>query len=160
MSQILRFFERWVFFKTRFKERKSFSDQTVSIKFSWRVSRVNNNPETVGVVMGERQIFLQPFVNGERNPKRIELSNMLKTSNSSQTPVVIENILPKFLKITNKGNADPISKLMAGDRDNGSFCPFFRRLFLPDGFFLFVRQFFIFIFLLFFQLLLETYRSV
>ncbi|EEB17348.1 conserved hypothetical protein [Pediculus humanus corporis] len=100
---------------------KSFSDQTVSIKFSWRVSRVNNNPETVGVVMGERQIFLQPFVNGERNPKRIELSNMLKTSNSSQTPVVIENILPKFLKITNKGNADPISKLMAGDRDNATF---------------------------------------
>ncbi|KAK6619398.1 hypothetical protein RUM44_003780, partial [Polyplax serrata] len=97
------------------------SNQTVSVKFGWRVSRVSNNPEMVGVVMGENQVFLPPFTNGERNPKRIELADMLKGANSSK-PIVIENILPKFLKITNKGNADAISKLMTGDKENGKGC--------------------------------------
>lgn len=80
---------------------------------------MSNNPEMVGVAMSERQVTLPPFVNGERNPKRLEMAEMLKGSNITQNPIVIENILPKFLKIANKGSADPISKLMVGDKDNG-----------------------------------------
>ncbi|KAK6623257.1 hypothetical protein RUM43_009109 [Polyplax serrata] len=102
------------------KECLSYINQTVSVKFGWRVSRVSNNPEMVEVVMGENQVFLPPFTNGERNPKRIELADMLKGANSSK-PIVIENILPKFLKITNKGNADAISKLMTGDKENATY---------------------------------------
>lgn len=79
---------------------------------------MSNNPEMVGDVTGEHQIYMQPFINGKRNPKRIELANMLRGENASQRPVVIENILPKFIKITNKGRADAISKLMYGDEDN------------------------------------------
>lgn len=75
----------------------------------------------VGVVNGERQITMPPFINGKRNPKRIEIANMLKGENSSQTAVVIENILPKFLKIANKGSADAISKLMVGNKDEATY---------------------------------------
>ncbi|KAK6619393.1 hypothetical protein RUM44_003775 [Polyplax serrata] len=49
------------------------ADQTVSVKFGWRVSRVSNNPEMVGVVVGEIQVFLPPFTNGYRTPNSISL---------------------------------------------------------------------------------------
>ncbi|KAK6619394.1 hypothetical protein RUM44_003776 [Polyplax serrata] len=50
-----------------------FPDQTVSVKFGWRVSRVSNNPEMVRVVVGEIQVFLPPFTNGYRTPNSISL---------------------------------------------------------------------------------------
>lgn len=97
------------------------SDQTLSVKFSWKLSRLSNNPEMVGTVHKDRSVALPPFEGGVRSSKREQLAAMLR-SNMSLSPVVIPNIFPKFLKITNKGDADPISKFMEGSKDN---CKFF-----------------------------------
>lgn len=75
----------------------------------------------VGDVVGEHQVFMPPFINGKRNPKRIEIASMLKGEDTNQTVVVIRNILPKFLKITNKGSADAISRLMVGNKDEATY---------------------------------------
>jgi len=77
----------------------------------------------VGQVHQDRAITLPPFEGGVRNPKREELAAMLQdNSNATHPPITIKNIFPKFIKITNKGGADPISKFMGGPRinDNGN----------------------------------------
>lgn len=74
----------------------------------------------IGTVHKDRSVTLPPFENDVRNPKRVQLAAMLR-ANTTNAPIVIPNIFPKFLKITNKGDADPISKFMEGTKDNGEF---------------------------------------
>ena len=80
------------------------------MRFSWHVSRNNPNPKTTGEAIDKYEYEMPADIDGKPNPQRQNLLNML--INHTQDTAVIPNIFPKFLKITNRGKATPISQLM------------------------------------------------
>lgn len=54
---------------------------------------------------------MPPTDNGQPNIERLKLLEMLN-SNTSVDPVKIGYILPKFLKVTNRGTAKPVPHMM------------------------------------------------
>jgi hypothetical protein len=74
------------------------------------VSRLSPNPKTPGEAGDSRVYELEALVDGKRNPQRQLLINMLL--NGTRDKALIPNIFPKFLKVSNRGTATPITQLM------------------------------------------------
>lgn len=55
-------------------------------------------------------MFLDPMIDGKKNPMRQRLSAML--NGTITDPVQIDNIFPKFLKVTNQRKAALVRQLM------------------------------------------------
>ncbi|XP_059490786.1 piezo-type mechanosensitive ion channel component-like isoform X3 [Neocloeon triangulifer] len=91
------------------------SDEPLLVKFSWMVSRHSDNPSTVPVVTETQTNFLMATLpNGERNPERLTLANMLNDSynGSLLKPLRLQNLFPKFIKVSNRGKATVVTQLM------------------------------------------------
>jgi hypothetical protein len=73
------------------------------------VSRLSTNPNTPGEASDSHVHELKAFVDGKPNPQRQFLLNML---NGTDDKALIPNIFPKFLKVSNRGTATPITQLM------------------------------------------------
>lgn len=69
------------------------------------MSHRTSKPEDSGIISKEIPISIPPDTK-----ERINLLNML--NRKSANPVLFQYILPKFLKVTNKGTAEPIGDLM------------------------------------------------
>jgi hypothetical protein len=82
----------------------------IAIRFSWRVSRLSPNPKTPGEASDSHVYELEAEVDGKPNPQRQNLINMLL--NGTDDTALIPNIFPKFLKVSNRGTATPITQLM------------------------------------------------
>lgn len=80
------------------------------IRFKWTVSRSSPNPKTPGEASDSHVYELEAFVDGKPNPQRQFLTNMLL--NGTHDKALIPNIFPKFLKVSNRGTATPITQLM------------------------------------------------
>lgn len=59
----------------------------------------------------EHEIVLAAEVDGKRNPVREQLLDLLE-SKPNATSVQLNYLMPKFLKVTNRGTAKPITILM------------------------------------------------
>lgn len=80
------------------------------IRFTWHVSRLNPNPKTTGEASSSHVYDLEADVDGKPNPQR---QNLIKMLNGTNVSTLIPNIFPKFLKVSNRGMATPITQLMA-----------------------------------------------
>lgn len=94
------------------------------VKLEYQVSHKSNNKEDSGVIREEVSIVLESEINGQANPDRENLLQMLNSNISN--PVTLKYILPKFLKVTNRGTAKPISVLMDSETGLKQF------LFIPN----------------------------
>ncbi|CAB3377428.1 Hypothetical predicted protein [Cloeon dipterum] len=90
------------------------SDEPLLVKFLWTVSRHSDNPAVVPIVTETQTNFLASTLpNGERNPERLTLANMLNdTFNGTIRPLRLQNLFPKFVKVSNRGKATVVTQLM------------------------------------------------
>jgi hypothetical protein len=86
-----------------------FPAKPIAIRFKWTVSRLSPNPKTPGEASDSHVYELDALVDGKPNPQRQLLVNML---NGARDKAFIPNIFPKFLKVSNRGTATPITQLM------------------------------------------------
>ncbi|XP_012270066.1 piezo-type mechanosensitive ion channel component [Orussus abietinus] len=81
------------------------SDDMVTLHVEWTVSRKTDAKDASGITTTKRDIDLPAYVNGEFNPVRKILADLLTPGNHS-TPddgkIVVENVVPKFLKVTGR----------------------------------------------------------
>jgi hypothetical protein len=70
---------------------------------------LNPNPKTTGEASDYRVYEMEAEVDGKPNPQR---ENLIKMLNGTQVTALIRNIFPKFLKVSNRGMATPITQLM------------------------------------------------
>jgi len=86
-----------------------FPAKLIVIRFQWTVSRSSPNPKAPGEASDFHVYNLEALVDGKSNPQRQLLINML---NGTRDKALIPNIFPKFLKVSNRGTAAPITQLM------------------------------------------------
>ncbi|XP_015835793.1 piezo-type mechanosensitive ion channel component isoform X11 [Tribolium castaneum] len=87
------------------------SNDSLKIRLEYKVSHKTSKPEDSGVIPDNVEIQVPAAINGKPNVMRQNLLQMLK-GNKSASPMILEDILPKFLKVTNRGTAKSISQLM------------------------------------------------
>jgi hypothetical protein len=73
------------------------------------VSRLNPNPKATGEASDNHVYELKAEEDGKPNPQR---ENLIKMLNGTHAMALIPNIFPKFLKVSNRGLATPITQLM------------------------------------------------
>lgn len=90
-----------------------FSDYSITVRMNYKVSHRTSKSEDSGILSNFVQVSIPPFLaNGDRNPAREHLSEMLTTEKNTSLPVLLTEILPKFLKVTNNGVVKPVGNLM------------------------------------------------
>lgn len=83
----------------------------VTVHVEWTVSR-RTDVKDAGITTTVRDIKLLPFVNGEFNPVRQTLVEMLsEDSSATNATIVLQNAFPKFLKVTAR-TIDVVPQLM------------------------------------------------
>ncbi|XP_071441072.1 piezo-type mechanosensitive ion channel component [Hetaerina americana] len=96
------------------------SDKPILVTLTWTISRKPPKKDTSGISTDSHTITMDPFIHYEesggkqvaqRNPMRERLAAML-SGNTSVAPVILPSVLPKFLKVSNKGTVTPVSQLM------------------------------------------------
>ncbi len=74
---------------------------TISIHVEWAVSRKTDIKDASGITVTDHNITLPAYVNGEFNPVRQTLVDMLsKDPGATNATVILQNAFPKFLKVT------------------------------------------------------------
>ncbi|XP_063932118.1 piezo-type mechanosensitive ion channel component isoform X3 [Zophobas morio] len=91
------------------------STDPLKIRLEYKVSHRTSKPEDSGVIPDNVEITIPALVDGKPNVMRQNLLQMLQ-GNKNAPPMVLENILPKFLKVTNRGTAKAVSQLMFVDK--------------------------------------------
>uniref|UniRef100_A0A0P4W477 Uncharacterized protein n=3 Tax=Scylla olivacea TaxID=85551 RepID=A0A0P4W477_SCYOL len=86
------------------------SNHTIKLKLDWTVKRPSNSPDIASECKAKREVNLEAYKGQVRNPVREKLVRILE-GELDQNPVMIPNLFPKFLKITNKGQAIYIPQL-------------------------------------------------
>ncbi|XP_076765205.1 piezo type mechanosensitive ion channel component isoform X3 [Xylocopa sonorina] len=86
---------------------------TVTIHVEWTVSRKTDAKDASGITTKVRDIKLPPFENGEFNPVRRSLADMLSPEESTvhNGTITLESAFPKFLKVTGR-TTDVVPQLM------------------------------------------------
>ncbi|GJQ85619.1 hypothetical protein Trydic_g20169 [Trypoxylus dichotomus] len=87
------------------------STNPISIRLQYIVSHGSNNKEVSGVIREENIYVMEARVDGKPNVERQKLLEMLN-GNDTVPPVKLGYILPKFLKVTNRGTATPVPQMM------------------------------------------------
>lgn len=86
----------------------------ITVKLQYQISHLSNTKEDPGTFRNEIEITLDGIVDGKQNIQRQRLYEMLLKENNVE-PIMLEYILPKFLKVTNRGTVTPVSVLMKPD---------------------------------------------
>lgn len=82
------------------------------MKLQYRISHKATKKEDPTVIREEIEITIPAFVNNKRNPERDHLLEMMNRSITNPTPLQLKYILPKFIKVTNKGTAKPYALMI------------------------------------------------
>ncbi|KYM80686.1 Protein PIEZO1 [Atta colombica] len=87
--------------KKRLIEELISNTTTISIHVEWAVSRKTDIKDASGITVTDHNITLPAYVNGEFNPVRQTLVDMLsKDPGATNATVILQNAFPKFLKVT------------------------------------------------------------
>ncbi|XP_034951283.1 piezo-type mechanosensitive ion channel component isoform X2 [Chelonus insularis] len=89
-------------------QQELLNNQTsIGVRVEWKISRRTDAKDFSGVSPTIRDIQILPFINGEFNPVRTNLSELLSSdsTNSTNTFIALDNVFPKFLKVTSKSTA-------------------------------------------------------
>ncbi|XP_012229785.1 piezo-type mechanosensitive ion channel component isoform X2 [Linepithema humile] len=102
--------------RNRLKAELASNITTVVIHVEWMVSRKTDAKDTTGITTTIRDIKLPPFVNGEFNPIRQTLVDMLKEDPvGMNASITLQSAFPKFLKVTAR-TTNVVPQLMRGRR--------------------------------------------
>ncbi|XP_071635421.1 piezo-type mechanosensitive ion channel component isoform X5 [Temnothorax longispinosus] len=87
--------------KERLKTELASNTTKVTVHVEWTVSRRTDAKDASGITTTVRDIELEPFVNGQFNPIRQTLVDMLsEDSGATNATIVLKSAFPKFLKVT------------------------------------------------------------
>lgn len=78
---------------------------------AYTVAHQSNSKEDSGTIRDSQELVLPAKVGNETNPVRLRLYEML-SGNMTGESITLSYIIPKFLKITNRGTGKPITQLM------------------------------------------------
>lgn len=86
------------------------------VHVEWTVSRKTDVKDATGITTTIRDIELPPFVNGDLNPVRQTLVDMLnEDSNAENATIIFQSAFPKFLKVTARSTS-VVPQLMRSHR--------------------------------------------
>ncbi|XP_049832005.1 piezo-type mechanosensitive ion channel component isoform X1 [Schistocerca gregaria] len=103
-------------------------ERDIVIKLLWTVKRNTNDPSTSGIITDSKDWVIQGRVNNVRNPELDKLLKLLK-GDKGENYVVLHDVLPKFLKVTNRETATPVTQFMYGNEDERSYRTVFMNLY-------------------------------
>ncbi|XP_050458271.1 piezo-type mechanosensitive ion channel component isoform X5 [Cataglyphis hispanica] len=87
--------------KDRLKTELASNTTTMVVHVEWTVSRKTDVKDATGITTTIRDIELPPFVNGDFNPVRQTLVDMLnEDANAENATIIFQSAFPKFLKVT------------------------------------------------------------
>ncbi|XP_050729563.1 piezo-type mechanosensitive ion channel component-like isoform X11 [Eriocheir sinensis] len=86
------------------------SNHTIKLKIDWMIKRPSNGPDIASECKDQTEVNLEAYKGQVRNPMRERLVRILE-GELEQNPVMIPNLFPKFLKVTNKGQAEYVPQL-------------------------------------------------
>lgn len=84
------------------------STNDIVMRLQYTISRVSTNKQESGIVSNENEYILKGTTDIE---DRMKLFEMLK-GNETVQPLLIRNIFPKFVKVTNRATVTPVTQLM------------------------------------------------
>lgn len=88
------------------------STQLMKVHVDWTVSRKTDVKESTGITKSRRDISLPALINGELNPTRKSIAQMLDgNSTSANATINLRNAFPKFIKVTSL-TTSVVSQLM------------------------------------------------
>ncbi|XP_011312853.1 piezo-type mechanosensitive ion channel component 1 isoform X3 [Fopius arisanus] len=85
------------------------SNATLTFHIEWTVSRKTDVKDSTGVTSTPRNILIPAWINGEFNPLRKNLAELLGPEpppNGANVSIPVRNVFPKFLKVTNRITAE------------------------------------------------------
>ncbi|XP_063977086.1 piezo-type mechanosensitive ion channel component isoform X4 [Diachasmimorpha longicaudata] len=85
------------------------SNATLMFHIEWTVSRKTDVKDSTGVTSTPRNIKIPAWINGEFNPLRKNLAELLGPDpppNVANVSIPVRNVFPKFLKVTNRITAE------------------------------------------------------
>ncbi|KAG0723512.1 Piezo-type mechanosensitive ion channel component [Chionoecetes opilio] len=86
------------------------SNHTMKLKLDWSIKRPSNSPDIASECKAKREVNLEAYKGQMRNPMREQLVRILQ-GELDQNPVMVTQLFPKFIKITNKGQAEYVTQL-------------------------------------------------
>jgi len=89
------------------------SNNTVVLRLQYEISHKTNSKEEQPILRGDVELELKPYINDEINPIRADILKMLNRGNAD--PVLLLYIMPKFIKVTNRGTLTVVEQLMDND---------------------------------------------
>lgn len=91
------------------------SNISVTVHVEWTVSRKTDAKDFSGITSTQRDIKIPAYVDGNFNPQRQQLIDLLSvgngTNSNSNSSLQLLNAFPKFLKVTNR-ITDVVPQLM------------------------------------------------
>lgn len=90
------------------------SPADVVVHIEWTVSRKTDIKDSTGKTTNSYDVILPADINGEPNPARKTLVDMLITNGSipsNNATIIIPHLFPKFLKVTSR-STDVVPQLM------------------------------------------------
>ncbi|KAL6263389.1 hypothetical protein P5V15_006180 [Pogonomyrmex californicus] len=97
--------------KERLKEELSSNTTKIVAYVEWTVSRKTDVKDASGITTTVHDINLPPYVDGEFNPTRQALLDILKENSNATNATVLQSAFPKFLKVTAR-TTDVVPQLM------------------------------------------------
>nr|UEE08537.1 putative piezo-like channel protein [Astacus leptodactylus] len=86
------------------------SNHTMRVKVNWSVKRPSNSPDVSAECKDQVEVNLDAYKGTKRNPVRERFVRILE-GELNENPVLIPSLFPKFLKVTNKGQAEYVTQL-------------------------------------------------
>ncbi|XP_030761127.1 piezo-type mechanosensitive ion channel component isoform X3 [Sitophilus oryzae] len=86
------------------------STKTIKIRLDYKVSHKTSSSTDSGIISNNKEIQLPASTPNKTNLERDNLLKMLE--NKTSEPILLQKILPKFLKITNTGVAEPYNEIL------------------------------------------------
>ncbi|XP_050670396.1 piezo-type mechanosensitive ion channel component-like [Leptidea sinapis] len=106
-------------------EREALSNATLVVKFTYVITHPSNNPQNPPTIEANREVPLEAFIEGKRNPERDTLLDLLAARAAPDTWLNVKHLFPKFVKVFNKGTSKPAFQLMPviteGEEDSARF---------------------------------------
>ncbi|CAF4785187.1 unnamed protein product [Pieris macdunnoughi] len=93
-------------------EREALSNSSLLVKFTYVITHPSNNPQNPPTIENNREVPLDAYVNGKKNPERDTLLQLLAGTASPDLWLNVKLLFPKFVKVFNKGTTKPAFQLM------------------------------------------------
>ncbi|XP_073942032.1 piezo type mechanosensitive ion channel component isoform X3 [Choristoneura fumiferana] len=98
-------------------EREALSNASLIVKFTFVITHPSNNAQNPPTIEDHREMPLEAYIDGKRNPERDTLLKLLISNETSDTWLNVNQLFPKFLKVFNKGTAKPAYQLTPENPD-------------------------------------------